>query len=129
MAYDKNTLIKYRIDRCKESIKEALLTIDNKMFFNAENRIYYAIFYIVSALALKNDFSTSKHYQLLGWFNKNFVKTNLISQDLGKIYYDAFEKRQEGDYKDLIYFTDEEVREDFKKMLQFVEAIEKLIAE
>jgi len=35
------------------------------MLFNAENRIYYAIYYIVSALAIKNDYSTSKHSQLL----------------------------------------------------------------
>ena len=37
-------------------------------------------------ICLNNDFSTSKNYQLLCWFNKNYVKTNKVSKDAGKIY-------------------------------------------
>ena len=73
MQLEKETLIKYRISRANETIKEAESAFNNNFLFNAENRIYYAIFYIVSALALKHGFSTSKHHQLLGWFNKEFV--------------------------------------------------------
>jgi len=127
MAFEKETLIKYRIERSKETISEAKSAIENNKLFAAENRIYYSIFYIMSALALKNNFSTSKHFQLLGWFNKNFVKTKIVSVELSKIYFDAFEKRQEGDYKDLIYFTSEEVKEDFENMMNFVKEVEKLI--
>jgi len=129
MGYDKDALIKYRKERSAESIQEAKLAIENDMLFNAENRIYYSIYYIVSALAIKNNFSTSKHSQLLGWFNMNFVKKKVVSTELGKIYYSAFEKRQKGDYEDLKYFTREEVNNDFLKMLEFVEFIEKLISE
>ena len=129
MEYDKDVLIKYRMERSMESIEEARISIDNNKMFNAENRIYYAIYYIVSAPAIKNDFSTSKHSQLLGWYNLNFVKTNIISSELGKVYYGAFEKRQRGDYEDLKYFTLDEVSEDFKKMQNFVIEIEKLIIE
>ncbi len=34
-------------------------------------------FYMLSALALKHGFSTSKHKQLIGWFNKQFVKEEI----------------------------------------------------
>lgn len=127
MVYDKDTLIKYRTERAKESIEEARIAIESEKYFNAENRIYYSIYYIVSALALKNNFSTSKHSQLLGWFNQFYIKTKILSPELGKIYYNAFEKGQKGDYEDLKYFTNEEVKEDFKKMLDFVESIENVI--
>jgi len=70
MDFDKDELIKYRIERAKETIQEAELSLKNKSLHLAQNRIYYSIFYIISALALKNNFSTSKHVQLLGWFNK-----------------------------------------------------------
>ena len=75
MEFDKSALINYRLQRCDETIKDAQIAVDNNRLHNAENRIYYAIFYVVSTLAIKYDFSTSKHLQLLGWFNKNFIKT------------------------------------------------------
>jgi uncharacterized protein (UPF0332 family) len=52
MGFDKNSLINYRIQRAKETIEEARISIENNKLFNAENRIYYAIFYTVSALSL-----------------------------------------------------------------------------
>ena len=91
------------------------------------NRIYYSIFHIVSALSVKYDFSTSKHKQLIGWFNKNFIHTNLIDTKLYKIYSKAFSNRQESDYEDFVAFLEEEVEEHFKDMLYFVSEIEKFI--
>lgn len=61
MQVDKENLIRYRIERAKETIKEAEDDISKNFLHSAENRIYYAIFYSVLALAIKNDFSTSKH--------------------------------------------------------------------
>jgi len=84
MVFNKGELIKHRIFRAKESIEDAKLALANNRLLNAENRIYYAMFYAVSALALKNDFSTSKHFQLLGWFNKNFIKPKIISNRIWK---------------------------------------------
>jgi len=43
MAVDKDLLIRYRIDRAKETIKEADDAIKMKNLFNAENRIYYTL--------------------------------------------------------------------------------------
>jgi uncharacterized protein (UPF0332 family) len=124
MPEDKNALIKYRFDRCKETIQEAKLSLDNKLLHNAENRIYYAIYYIVSALALKFDFTTSKHTQLLGWFNKNIIHTEQISNQFGDIYKNAFENRQEADYDDMIFLEYENAKKHFEDMMLFVNKIE-----
>jgi uncharacterized protein (UPF0332 family) len=93
----------------------------------AENRIYYSIFYLVSALALKNDFSTSKHGQLLGWFNKNYVKTGIVPSSVGKIYADAFANRQESDYQDFITLQLDDVKRNFSEMLSFVDSVERIL--
>lgn len=42
-------LIRYRISRAEGTIEEAELAIKNNKLSLAENRIYYSIFYIVSA--------------------------------------------------------------------------------
>ncbi|MHB8581552.1 MAG: HEPN domain-containing protein [Ignavibacteriaceae bacterium] len=96
---------------------------------HAENRIYYSIFYIVSALAMQYNFSTSKHMELLGWFNKNFVFTGKVSIEMKNIYKDAFENRQESDYEDYKTFEIDEVKTHFDRMIEFVKTIEHLIKE
>ena len=75
MPVDKSILIKHRMDRANETLSEAKMAIENESYLLAANRVYYSAFYAVSALAIKNDFATSKHNQLLGWFNQNFIKT------------------------------------------------------
>lgn len=124
MAYDKEELVKHRLSRAKECADDAKFALDNDRLNNAENRIYYAIFYSVSALALKHDYSTSKHNQLIGWFNRNFIKTGKIEKEFGRIYKRQFENRLESDYDDFVEFTLEQVKEDFENMKKFVNEIE-----
>lgn len=129
MEYDKAQLIQYRISRAKETIEDARIAIENNRMHAAENRIYYAIFYIVSALALKDNYSTSRHAQLLGWFNRSYVKTEIVSTDTGKIYADAFANRQESDYQDFIELNTEDVKKHYSEMLIFIESVETILSD
>jgi len=123
MPLDKEALIK----RSLETISEAEQAIQNNHLHLAVNRIYYAIFYAVSALAVKNDFSTSKHSILLSWFNGEFVKKQIITKELGNIYNIAFQNRMKGDYDDLIAFSKESILGNFNQMKLFVQKIKQLI--
>ncbi|MBV6422124.1 MAG: hypothetical protein DAHOPDDO_03413 [Ignavibacteriaceae bacterium] len=129
MPVDTEALIKHRIQRAKDTIKEAEDDISKNFLHSAENRIYYAIFYSALALGVKYGFSTSKHNQLLGWFNKNFVKSKKIEKEFGDIYRNALENRMESDYEDFKTFSFEEATVDFKNMQRFVDRIEKLLTE
>jgi len=123
----KETLVNYRLQRAYETAEDARIALENNRLFNAQNRIYYAVFYSVSALAVKSDFTTSKHAQLLGWFNKNIIHTNILSADLGRFYKKAYENRQEGDYDDFVTFEKIDVQADYLKAIEFIKAIEELI--
>ncbi len=74
---DRNALISYRIEKAKEAIEDVQFLLENDKLNLAINIIYYGLFHILTALTLKYKFKTSKHLQLVGWFNKNFVKENL----------------------------------------------------
>jgi uncharacterized protein (UPF0332 family) len=125
----KKDLIQYRIQRAEKTLNEVKWAIEKDTLHLAENRIYYAIFYIVSALALKFNFSTSKHSTLRGWFNQMFLKKKAVALEFGKTYSTAFEKRQKADYDDFVNFTLEEVLSDFENAKKFVEQIKKMILE
>ncbi|MGD2087882.1 MAG: HEPN domain-containing protein [Candidatus Aminicenantes bacterium] len=124
---DRDTLIKYRIEQAHEAIEEAELSINHNKLKMAVNRIYYGMFYILSALALKYRFKTSKHQGLIGWFNKNFLKDKKIDRKYGIILRDAFNNRSEGDYGAFIKFLKTDVIKSFEDMKDFIFTIEKYI--
>jgi uncharacterized protein (UPF0332 family) len=127
MQVDKSTLIQYRIKRAGETLDEAKLVAKNERLLLAANRIYYSAFYAVSALAIKNDFITTKHGQLLGWFNQNFVKSKLVEKHLGEFYRNAFQMRQRSDYDDFVEFDKESIDDKLKLASEFIDKISNLL--
>ena len=103
-ADEKNALIEHRISKAIAAIDDVDFLISNKKFLLAVNRIYYGMFYMLSALSLKYDFSTSKHQQLIGWFNKEFIATGKVDHKYGKIIHNAYSNRSTGDYDDFAEF-------------------------
>ncbi len=64
-------MLKLSLDKALEAIKGAEVAFNNDIKSMGLNRLYYAIFYSVTALAYNFGFITSKHLKLIGWFNKN----------------------------------------------------------
>ncbi len=124
---DRKELIRHRLSKAHETIKHVAFLIEHGMLSVAVNRIYYGMFYALSALALKNQFSTTKHGQLIGWFNKNFVKKKKVERRIGQLLRDAFDSRSIGDYDDWAEFSKEEVTALLQGMKEFIREIELLI--
>lgn len=124
----KEDLIDYRLKRAESTLEEAELAFKNNKLTLTENRIYYAIFYSVSALALRYNFETSKHSTLKGWFNQSLIKTKEIDVTFGKTYARAYEKRQKADYDDYAAFKMKEVLLDLENGKKFVNRIKTFMA-
>jgi uncharacterized protein (UPF0332 family) len=124
---DRESLINYRILQAKDTIELAIFLKDSKKLVVAVNRIYYGMYYALTALALKHKFETSKHGQLIGWYNKEFVSKNLTDKKYGMILRNAFQNRTKGDYDAFINFTIPEVELLLEDMKLFINDIERLI--
>lgn len=124
---NRSDLVDHNIKKAFETQNEVNFLIANEYYSLALNRIYYSMFYIISALALKNEFSTSNHSQLIGWFNKNFVKENKVERSIGKAIYKAFEERTKSDYNVLHKFNKEDAIEGLHNLDEVLQVIKKLI--
>ena len=82
------------------------------------------MFYMLSTLALKYRFETSKHKQLIGWFNKEFVKTGKLPIKYSKYIQKAYKNRTMGDYEDMTEFTREEVDLMMQELKEMMDGIE-----
>jgi uncharacterized protein (UPF0332 family) len=86
------------------------------------------MFYSLLALGLAYQFETSKHQQLLGWFNKNFIHEGLIDAKFGKIINKASNRRTQGDYESYVEFDKEVILEMFGEMKEFIIEIERFLS-
>jgi len=117
---EKDELIKHRLLQAQESAEEAELLISLNKIPTAINRIYYAIFYCLLAYGIKYGFETSKHMQLIGWFNKSFIASKKIDSDFGRIVRDCYEYRKSADYDSFVNFENVDVKLLFSEMKSFL---------
>jgi len=119
--------IAYRIAKSEEAYKDACLLTDNGSFNAAINRYYYAVFYIVSALLLKNNILTKSHSGMKTEFAKHFVKTDIVSMELFKTYSDLIDWRHKGDYGDMFDFDADTANGLKKAVRDFIDTVESKI--
>ena len=124
MGYDRQILIDNAVMKANEALLSAESNLENGFYSTCQNRLYYAIFYIVTALAYKNNFITSKHSQLMGWFNKKYIyEEHVFDNKLLQVYREAFSNRQKSDY-DFTYMIDkDELKISLYETKEFVKTV------
>ncbi|OGU12223.1 MAG: hypothetical protein A2X61_10710 [Ignavibacteria bacterium GWB2_35_12] len=124
---DKIILINYKREKAKQILDEVSSHIKNNYLATAMNRIYYAGFNMVTALMLIDGFSSSKHSQLIGKFNKDYINSGIIDKDIADILNLAYRKRTAVDYHDFTIVVEEEVQLYYEKMKKFIKLIDEII--
>ena len=122
-------LVLYRIQKARETLEDARILAGAGRWNPCVNRLYYACFYVVSALLIQQGLSSSKHAGVRSLFNRHFVKTGKISKEKAKVFNDLFERRQEGDYMDFVHFEESRVRPWIPQAESFIETISSLVKE
>jgi len=120
-------LVMHRITRAKETMEDARILANAGRWNACVNRLYYACFYVVSALLLYNGLSSSKHTGVRSLFNRQYVKTGKIPKELARTYNDLFERRQESDYIDFVIFRKSQVLPLISKAEQLIMHISDMI--
>ena len=129
MTPEERTYIRYRLSRARESLEEARLLLQAEHLPTAVSRLYYACFYAVSALLLTQGQTPAKHSGVRALFDKEWVKSGREPRELGRFYRDMFDRRQTGDYVDLVNFDSAEVTVWLDQSSGFVARISQLAEE
>jgi len=101
--------INYRVDKSDEIFRDAQLLAENNRWNSCVNRLYYSCYYLASALLYRYDIKAETHNGVKSQLFLKFVKTDLMSQNQGKLFSHLFDWRQETDYADFIDFDRETV--------------------
>lgn len=117
-------LILARLQQAKDSLKEAETLYQAGLLRGVINRAYYAMFYVVLALAVLRQETTSKHSSVIAFFDREYVKTGIFPRELSKSLHLSFQRRQENDYGDVFLVNEEEAHQALLEAHTFVENVE-----
>lgn len=124
---DQAALIRYRLSRANHTLHEVKDHISHGYYHTAINRTYYACFYAISALLLKNGIKAQTHSGIRQMFGLHFIQTGLISRELGRSFSELFDYRHTSDYDDFIEFDKNTVEELLSKGSELIKEIVKLV--
>jgi uncharacterized protein (UPF0332 family) len=124
---DRKQIVLLQRENARRSLQEAQIMIDNGFWNAAINRMYYACYYAVSGLLMKNGIETKTHAGVRQMLGLHFIRTGKISVEAGNIYSNLFSKRQSGDYDAFIYFDRNTTDTLYPQAEDFIDLIEKLI--
>ena len=126
---ERKALVANKVRRSRETWVEAKGIMESKYWYAAANRMYYACYYMVSALLLKIGQSSHTHGGTIGLFGLHFIKTGFVSSELGKFYSQLYELRQTGDYDDWKVITEADVLPLVPDVEAFLDTLEGVIRE
>jgi len=116
-----------QIGSCPQALIAAKACADLGLYNSAINRLYYAVYYSVSALLFINDIQAKTHSALRSQFSQYFVKTGIFDQKYSRLLAILYDGRQKGDYDDFFDFDEETIELYSISAKEMIERIEKAI--
>lgn len=125
---DRNAVVAYRIERAYLTLDEATEVAAQKWYNLSANRLYYALWYIGSALLISIGHPVKTHSGMIAQINLHYVKKGILSFDDGALLSQMFSLRQSSDYEDFKQVTKEQLEELAPKVRELVDKMKNLIS-
>lgn len=113
--------------KVRDALSDAELLLKNGSAEAVINRAYYAVFSAARAALLSKEESPNTHSGVIRRFGYHFIRTGVISEDIGDILTTAESMRGRADYDAFSEFDREEARKLTDDARRFVETIEEKI--
>ncbi len=117
-------LAKYRMERAKEMLEAAEGNLNIRQYKTSINRSYYAVFHAMRALNILKGFDSSKHSGVIAFFNREYLKTEILDKALSVIIKNSSFLREKSDYDDFFIASKKEAETQVSEARIFLEAAE-----
>lgn len=117
----------YRLERAKEEYETALLLYKENKLLAANNRAYYSIFYSIRAVLAMERVDFKRHKDILAYFNKNYIKTEIFPRQMGRRIILASKTREDSDYDEEYEPNPDTTFLQIKTAKELIELVEKYL--
>jgi uncharacterized protein (UPF0332 family) len=117
------------LKRAHRSLKAAGTLVEQGLYEDAVSRAYYAMFYAVNALLIKDGLNVSgKHSAVLAAFGREYAKTGKVDPKFHQMLIQDFELRQKADYDVYWNAAENTARARTQDARDLIEVIQNLLA-
>ncbi len=102
------------LKKAEEKLITAKIDFEHKRYEDSISRLYYCIYHAITAALLLKGLSFSSHKEVIGAFNKEFVKTGIFPSEFSKYIKVLFDDRQKSDYDIAFDLYKNRAKEDLK---------------
>jgi len=114
-------IINYWLEKARDDLASARDNLKSGRYQNAVRDAYFACFHAFSSVLLKEGKTFKKHKEVRSMLHRNFVKAKRIDSSWGKHYDWLFDNRHKADYRPLVQFDPDQVREIIEESEAFVQ--------
>lgn len=126
-AESRCAIVNYRVERAYKTIEEADEVAKQGWYNLSANRLYYALWYIGSALLISIGHPVKTHSGMIAQINLHYVKQGILSLEDGALLSQMFSLRQSSDYEDFKQVSKEQLDELFPIVRELVDKLKNLI--
>ena len=126
---NRDAIVAHRLQKAHDTFTEVKGIVKMGYWYSAANRLYYACYYAVTALLIKNGYLAHTHNGAFTLLGKHFVLEGLVSNEQNKLYGKLLELRQNSDYSDWVVIEEKNIMPLVEPAEKFIASIENLIKE
>ncbi len=120
-AEEREVMVALEIERATRIMNEVPIYVNAQLWNTLANRLYYAAFHAVSAVFIKNEIPVKSHKGAILMFNRDYVKTGIVSKEDGILFSQLENLRESGDYNCYIETTEEQIIPFVTKTKDFIQ--------
>ena len=122
-------IAKYKLEQAKDDLESAELLLNAGKYKAANNRAYYSAFHAVNAVLSLEPIAFKKHKDVLAYFNKTYVRTEIFPREIGRKISKLEVIRHKSDYDSFYLASKEDAVEQVTVAKEVVTLVEKYIVE
>lgn len=119
----------HRLEQAKEDLIASKLLYNSKLYKSANNRAYYAIFHTIRSILALEPIDFKKHKDVIAYFNKNYIRTEIFSKKLGRKIVEASKIREDSDYDDEFIVSESDTQAQIQTAEELIDLAENYINE
>ena len=127
MDHRQEELSRYRIQEAKNSLKVAEHCLKEDLYKDSINRSYYAAFYASKAVLALGTIDFKRHKDVVAYFNKEYVATNVFPRELGKRLGMLKQLREKSDYDDFYIASRDQAEGQYHTAKYTIEKVEEYL--
>ena len=116
-------LSRYRLQKAAEMLASARRDREAQDYASANNRAYYCIFHAMRAVLALDGEDYKKHSAVISRFSQNYLKTEILPRDYGKLISNASLIRNRSDYEDFFICSISDTENLMEGAAEFYEAV------